>query len=384
MSDTGDFATCRAALRDIAGRRPASPERGYWIYGAGGFGRSIAAELQRVGQPVLGLIDRRAAELGSIGGLPCRHPDEIATQDLRGTHYVHGLLHDYGSSLPVLDWAKSLPFDAVDFVPQLFRLPGFQLENYWLTDPERTLEQLDAIEAFHDALDDEPSRALLRSLLAFRVSANPENRVDVTPSEIYVPPFLPIFDGPLVFVDAGAYTGDTLEQLLGAGARVSDWVAFEPDEANIVKLRETAERHREAVPNFTLMQAGLSDRNGTVRFAASNGAISRVISGDEAEVAGTVVEIPIMKLDDVVRRSGEVYVKMDIEGAELAALAGMTGLLRQRPILAISLYHRPSDLWEIPRFVAAHYDRPRMRLRQHRHHGFDTVLYVWPGEAAPS
>jgi FkbM family methyltransferase len=43
------------------------------------------------------------------------------------------------------------------------------------------------------------------------------------------------------------------------------------------------------------------------------------------------------------------FIKMDIEGAELAALRGASGVIQQfKPRLAISGYHKPEDLWEIP------------------------------------
>ena len=52
---------------------------------------------------------------------------------------------------------------------------------------------------------------------------------------------------------------------------------------------------------------------------------------------------------------------MDIKGAELSALRGMVELLsNQRPILAVSIYHH----------------KPKLYVRQHGYHGFNTVLYV--------
>ena len=70
--------------------------------------------------------------------------------------------------------------------------------------------------------------------------------------------------------------------------------------------------------------------------------------------------------------------KLDIEGAEAAALRGMAGHLARRPLLAVSAYHRPADLWELPELIAELYPRPVLRLRQHGHHAFDTVLYATP------
>jgi FkbM family methyltransferase len=167
--------------------------------------------------------------------------------------------------------------------------------------------------------------------------------------------------------------------LLAHGVSVADWVAFEPDEANAKELARTAEVHRDVVANFTLIRAGLSDEAKTVRFAAEAGVNSRVLSGEDRASDGATTEISVVRLDDVLRRAGSLYVKMDIEGSETDALRGMPQTLRQRPVLAISIYHRPDDLWKIPELVRSMYQNPRMRLGVHCHHAFDTVLYVWPG-----
>lgn len=43
------------------------------------------------------------------------------------------------------------------------------------------------------------------------------------------------------------------------------------------------------------------------------------------------------------------FIKMDIEGAEMEALSGAAGVIGEfKPRLAISGYHKPQDLWEIP------------------------------------
>ena len=71
------------------------------------------------------------------------------------------------------------------------------------------------------------------------------------------------------------------------------------------------------------------------------------------------------------------FVKMDIEGGEMAALKGMSRTLEAcHPRLAIAVYHKPEDLWNIPHWVAGYYDR--LYFRQHAPNGFETVLYAFP------
>jgi hypothetical protein len=71
---------------------------------------------------------------------------------------------------------------------------------------------------------------------------------------------------------------------------------------------------------------------------------------------------------------------MDIEGAELAAMQGAEKVLvRNLPHLAISVYHKPEDLWELGLYL--HSICPKKYnyfLRNYGHQTFDTLLYAIP------
>ena len=71
------------------------------------------------------------------------------------------------------------------------------------------------------------------------------------------------------------------------------------------------------------------------------------------------------------------FLKMDIEGSELAALRGAERIIReQRPKLAICVYHKPEDMWEIPGFILNCHPDYKLYLRHYSISYTETVLYA--------
>jgi hypothetical protein len=73
---------------------------------------------------------------------------------------------------------------------------------------------------------------------------------------------------------------------------------------------------------------------------------------------------------------------MDIEGSEFSALVGAEATIKRfRPNMAISVYHKASDITQIPLWIKSilgsdvHY-----YLRRHSRTVADTVLYVYPNK----
>ena len=68
---------------------------------------------------------------------------------------------------------------------------------------------------------------------------------------------------------------------------------------------------------------------------------------------------------------------MDIEGAEQNALEGAKDIiLRNKPKLAICLYHKPEDLWEIPLYIHSLVPEYKIYIRHHSHTNEETVMYA--------
>lgn len=146
-----------------------------------------------------------------------------------------------------------------------------------------------------------------------------------------------------IFVDAGAYEGDTAV-FFKEKFKLKHLYAFEPDNKNYKILEYNCKLAGKE--HFTLIQAGLSNQSGTARLS-SKGGESRLSTDKNDQVMN------LLKLDDYwqenVASSQKIsLIKMDIEGAEISALQGMKNIIReQKPVLAISIYHGPEDFFTI-------------------------------------
>lgn len=113
--------------------------------------------------------------------------------------------------------------------------------------------------------------------------------------------------------------------------------AFEPVRRNIRYLR----RHLELNPalHARIHELAVTRETGIVTFHASAGwSMGRVV----AQPGGDTSRLPAVSLDDFVYAQGHEppdLIKMDVEGGEVDALAGMSRLVAERPpILLISVH----------------------------------------------
>lgn len=169
------------------------------------------------------------------------------------------------------------------------------------------------------------------------------------------------------FVDVGALDGETtryfLDRFEGSRAYV-----LEPNP----KQFEVTEGRLQGYPQAELFPYGAYDRDGTLYFdssAADAGSASVSEHGD--------TRIEVRRLDGLLGDRPVTFIKMDIEGSELAALRGAERIVReQRPKLAVCVYHKPEDIWEIPEFILDCRPDYKLYLRHYSITHTETVLYA--------
>ncbi|MBR6147697.1 MAG: FkbM family methyltransferase [Lachnospiraceae bacterium] len=179
-----------------------------------------------------------------------------------------------------------------------------------------------------------------------------------------------------VFVDCGAYDGDTIKLFLNyVNGKYKRIVAFEPDPTNFAKASDyLSTMGGELKDRIVLIKKGVSDSKKVISFKA-NGDECSMITDEEND---KVIKIETIALDELVECSDATYIKMDIEGEEMNALKGAQKLIMEkRPKLAISIYHKDSDMTDIALFIHELVPEYRMFVRQHSHSYYDTVLYCF-------
>lgn len=147
-----------------------------------------------------------------------------------------------------------------------------------------------------------------------------------------------------VLADCGAFDGDDIFDFIKVFKEYHTIYAIEPDKKNAEKLE--SEMNAAEIRGVTVIAKGVFKESTVLRFSSGDGEASHLSdSGD--------VEVPVLALDEILGACSEnIFIKMDIEGSEMDALAGAEKTIAAKhPCLAICVYHKEDDLIKIPEYI---------------------------------
>lgn len=173
-----------------------------------------------------------------------------------------------------------------------------------------------------------------------------------------------------VFVDGGAYIGDTILSFISEFGKGKDYYkkiyAWEPDKNKRKYLIGVSKQHK----NIEILPYGMWSKKDQLFFSAGQNGSSR-IDGKGSE------SLEVNSIDNLCSDEKVTLIKMDIEGSEAEALHGARNVIcRDKPRLAICIYHKPEDLFEIPFLVKEILPEYKLYIRHHSDYQNETVLYA--------
>ena len=178
-----------------------------------------------------------------------------------------------------------------------------------------------------------------------------------------------------IFVDCGAAVGETVDHFLEiTEEQFTQLHAFEPDQNNFAQLSAKLDRYRNQpfFQNIHRHQQATGDSDRKVAFEHGGGEGSRVIDAIDGETSMDLVRL------DTALPDGATFLKLDIEGHELAALHGAERIIREcKPRVAICVYHRDDDLLTIPAYLKSLNPGYQIGLRHCNQVRFDTICFAF-------
>ncbi len=344
------------------------------IFGTRFLGRLIAEAALKAGLELVAWADNDPGVQGSeLLGAPVLSPAEAVARFDAEAAVVVGAFHSQALRRQLADLGcRRIVRYAEFFWNFAEHLPAMT----GMTRPDTLLDQVDDIRRGFALLADETSRREFAGQIAWRCTlddaALPQHRAAC---DTYFDPELIRLGEDESVIDCGAFDGDTLRIFLArCDGRFRRFYALEPDPDNRAALNGYLSALPADMPaRITVLPHAVGDHDGTVRFSSGCGPASRL--GVETDFA-----VSCRRLDGVI--DGPVsFIKMDVEGAELSALAGAaTLLIRHRPIVAVTAYHHSEHLWQLPQLLRRLAPDHRLFLRRYAEECWETVYYAIPPE----
>ena len=167
-----------------------------------------------------------------------------------------------------------------------------------------------------------------------------------------------------IFVDMGMYDGNT-SLYVAQNCKYKKIIGFEASRLTIGECK----RRLETYERIDIYPYAAWDKREELKFSFNGGGSSVTDSGAEA-VTGE-------SLDNLLNGEKVSFIKMDIEGAEEKALIGCKETIKKhKPKLAISIYHKPSDIFVLPECILNIRDDYKFYLRHYSSCLEETVLYA--------
>ncbi len=354
-----------------------------WIFGKGSFSVEAQDFLSGRSIQVLGVFDSQDFNKESLMA-------EIRNTNAITCPIVIAVFNHMDDPLDIIRDLRALGLRYfVSPAELVLSFPKEEFVKYFLTSKSVGMHDLE-IEGFvRSKLEDKHSHDVLSGFLSYQIYGQFDSLLRSKSAEYqYLGESLPgIYserwmssDRSLAFLDLGAFDGDTLRTIMKRrGLKRDDrFLCIEPDKLSFNQLYDCVDSLGLA-SQVQCLNVGVGERNEYVNFSHYGSLASSVVHLDSLERVEDDGLIQVLTLNDLCAVFRPTHIKMDIEGAEQSAIrGGLSAIRKTRPHLAISIYHTPTDILEIPKILMQLLDDYSWFMRSYGAHGYDTIIYGLP------
>lgn len=212
------------------------------------------------------------------------------------------------------------------------------------------------LQAVYDMLADEKSKEVFADCINYKISGKIEylRHCETKKDEMYKTLICPAENE--VYVDLGAYNGDTVGEMLSyTNGRYKSIHALEPDKKNFNKLSKSCE----GFENVFLHNKGVHSKKDTLFFDGRAGRNSALSQNGK-------IAVEVDSVDNLCFEFAPTIIKFDVEGAEKEALIGCEKTIKAyKPKLMVSAYHKSEDIFELPLLIKELCPEYKIYFRHH-------------------
>ncbi len=336
------------------------------VFGFGQMAALVTKELESFGINVDGYcVDEKYFKPNNLS---VYNFEELVTQPDKYV-FVLGMNSDYVDSDRSLEFLQDKRIISYMTCPYAFR---FISKDFILSRKDEFAETF-------SLLEDDLSRRTLSAYLRLMVTFDQSALFDVFERGMYFNSLTESAKGG-IFVDCGAYRGDTVERFINwSGGRYERIFAIEADAGNFSVLENFV--RGKGYENVSLINCGVWNKKGVLSFNSTSTVLSYLVDADTNYEMGDKTDvIRVDTLDNIIGDKPVDFVKLMIQGSELRALQGAVNIMKnQKPLLAIAAFHNPSALITIPQFVKNLNVGYKIYLRKHSRFSVgELILYAVP------
>lgn len=352
---------------DIMTQKIKGQDKKICIFPMGATGKLMLSQLRSVGIEADFFCDNNPELWGtSYDGKPCISKKELIEQAENTVVIIESLYYR--------EIKESLLKDGIRNIERVF-IEKIAAEEYIRNHPDIQAK----IDAVRELCADEKSKQVVDHITKAWFAESIEDdyfKIIQSDNQYFDEDIIHLSDEE-VFVDLGAYIGDSAEHFLEkCNGKYKKMHLFELDPEiyrclinNMPSLQNKGNGLIQAYPY------GASNNNRIVYFeGGDSNSVIRAESDSTDLKCGKVVA-----LDHILGDENVTFIKADIEGAEQPALRGAEKIIRQmHPTLAICIYHSVDDFLNIPVWIKKIVPEYKIYIRHYTDEMLETVCYAIP------